>query len=312
MRYEPVPDSRASSTPTEGSRVPVVLLLTVLLRVGTSTGMRALIGPPACTPGATTLCLLDGRFQVSVAWQDFQGGDGLGRSRPLTDDTGAFWFFDPNNLELMVKAIDGRPVNGNFWIFYGSLSNVAFELTVTDTVTGATRGFTNPPNRFASAGITDAFPGTGSNGGSSVLAPVPGVAAGEAESRAALRPAPSGLLTCGTATNLCLQDQRFRVEVIWRDFEDGTGQGIAVPLTPDTGAFWFFDQENLELMVKVIDGRPVNGHFWVFLGALSNVNFEVVVTDTANGRRWVRENPEGTFASIGDALAFPAEPTPGG
>jgi hypothetical protein len=81
-----------------------------------------------------------------------------------------------------------------------------------------------------------------------------------------------------------------------------------VPLTPDTGAFWFFHPDNLELMVKVLDARTVNGHFWVFLGSLSNVAFEVVVTDTANGRMWIRENPSGTFASLGDVIAFPDVP----
>ena len=36
-----------------------------------------------------------------------------------------------------------------------------------------------------------------------------------------------------------------------------TGAGRAVPLTADTGDFWFFGAENVEVVLKVLDGRPV-------------------------------------------------------
>jgi len=285
------------------------------LRVGTATGVWALTGPPACTPGPATLCLLDNRFQVTVEWRDFQGGSGAGRTRPVTDDTGAFWFFDASNLELMVKVIDGRPVNGHFWVFYGSLSNVGFDLSVTDTATGAHRVFSNPTNRFASAGITTAFPGDpdATDGAVASAGDLSAVSLRSVEASAIRDISAGGFIPCGASTNLCLQNDRFRVEVVWRDFEGNRGSGHAVPLTPDTGAFWFFDSDNLELMVKVLDGRPINGHFWVFLGSLSNVRFEVMVTDISNGRSWIHENPAGTFASVGDAGAFtdaPPGPTP--
>jgi hypothetical protein len=79
-----------------------------------------------------------------------------------------------------------------------------------------------------------------------------------------------------------------------------------VPLTDDTGAFWFFREDNLELAVKVLDGRPVNGHRWVFYGSLTNVAFELRVTDTETGRQLLYENPPGEMASRGDTSAFPA------
>lgn len=48
------------------------------------------------------------------------------------------------------------------------------------------------------------------------------------------------------------------------------GQGSARPLTDESGAFWFFDPVNIEVTIKVLDGRPINGHFWVFI---ANRNF---------------------------------------
>ncbi|HEX3553401.1 MAG TPA: hypothetical protein VIA62_09245 [Thermoanaerobaculia bacterium] len=77
-----------------------------------------------------------------------------------------------------------------------------------------------------------------------------------------------------------------------------------MPLTTDTGAFWFFDAANLELMVKVLDGRPVNGKFWVFFGALSDVDYTINVTNTETGAVKTYHNPKGTLASRADTQAF--------
>ncbi|HET9769039.1 MAG TPA: hypothetical protein VFS60_19495 [Thermoanaerobaculia bacterium] len=110
-----------------------------------------------CVPSETVLCLNQGRFRVAVNWKDFSGRTGVGRTRELTSDTGAFWFFTAENLELTVKLLDGRPLNDRFWVFYGALTNVEFTLEVTDTETGRQRVYRNPSGRFASAGDTDAF-----------------------------------------------------------------------------------------------------------------------------------------------------------
>ncbi len=59
----------------------------------------------------------------------------------------------------MVKVLDARPVNGNFWVFFGALSNVQYAVTVTDTVTGTYRKYVNPSGSFASVGDTSAFRG---------------------------------------------------------------------------------------------------------------------------------------------------------
>ncbi|MCP4654375.1 MAG: hypothetical protein GY856_03040, partial [bacterium] len=115
------------------------------------------VGTDVCTASATALCLLDRRFQVEVTWTDFQGGTGEGWAIPLTSDTGYFWFFDDQNIELVVKTLDGRVINDHYWVFYGALSNVAYTLTVTDTVTREARTYVNPSGIFASVGDTQAF-----------------------------------------------------------------------------------------------------------------------------------------------------------
>lgn len=102
--------------------------------------------------------VLGRRFELTVTWTDFSGNRGRGTGRLLTADTASFWFFRPSNVELTVKVLDGRPVNGHYWVFYGSLTNVAFELVVRDTVSGQVRRYQNPLRHFASRGDTTAFP----------------------------------------------------------------------------------------------------------------------------------------------------------
>ena len=112
-----------------------------------------------CVQDDNALCLgEDGRFQLEITWRDFEGKTGSGRTTPFsTLDTGSFWFFNPENVEMTVKVLDGRGINGRFWVFYGSLTNVEFELTVTDTQTGVVRTYQNPLGTFASVGDTEAF-----------------------------------------------------------------------------------------------------------------------------------------------------------
>jgi hypothetical protein len=104
-------------------------------------------------------------------------------------------------------------------------------------------------------------------------------------------------------TTLCLGGGRFRVQVHW-ETADGSGQATARPLTSDAGAFWFFTANNLELVVKVVDGSAVNGHFWVFGAGLTDVEYDLAVTDTTTGKVWTHHNGAGTLASFADTSAF--------
>jgi hypothetical protein len=111
-----------------------------------------------CVPDATTLCLNASRFKVQVAWQvPSQGTSGVGNGILLTTDTGEFWFFSANNIELVVKVVDGRAFNNKYWVFYGALSNVQYTITVTDTSNGAVKTYPNPNGNLASVADVSAF-----------------------------------------------------------------------------------------------------------------------------------------------------------
>ena len=114
---------------------------------------------PACVTGGPTLCLLD-RFKLSVSWRSpyEPGKTGVGTALPYSANTGMFWFFSEDNLEIMVKLLDGRQSNGHFWLFFGGLSDLEYTLTVTDTATGRRRSYHNPPKQLRSVADLKAFP----------------------------------------------------------------------------------------------------------------------------------------------------------
>ena len=109
-----------------------------------------------CTPATSTLCLNNNRFAVTTTWRTATGS-GSGSAVSMSADTGHFWFFSSANVELVVKVLDGRGINGKFWVFYGALSDVEYTITVRDTQTGATKTYFNPQGRLASASDVNAF-----------------------------------------------------------------------------------------------------------------------------------------------------------
>jgi plastocyanin len=109
-------------------------------------------GPAPCVPGATTLCLNDQRFKAELRWRIPDGTTGAGVAVPLdfAPDSGLFYFFQPSNIEMLVKVLDAcAPPFERFWVFYAATTNVEFTLTVTDTQTGAVKTYTNPLNQSA-------------------------------------------------------------------------------------------------------------------------------------------------------------------
>lgn len=109
---------------------------------------------------------------------------------------------------------------------------------------------------------------------------------------------------------LGLQDT-MGVAVHWKISGGPEGVGVPVQLTRESGYFWFFDHDNIEVTAKILDGRLVNGHFWVFLSSLTSLETEITVTRCPNGpssgapcltKTYVQ--PEGHNLSIIDLSTF--------
>ena len=55
---------------------------------------------------------------------------------------------------------------------------------------------------------------------------------------------------------------------------------------------------------QMVDGRPLNNHFWVFRGGLSDVDYTIRVTDTATGTVRTYRNLPNSLTSGADTSAF--------
>ena len=115
--------------------------------------------------------------------------------------------------------------------------------------------------------------------------------------------------TCTTSiTQLCLNQERFELRVEWRT---STANGVATgqKMGDDSAVFPFFGEDNQELLVKVLNACSVNGHYWVFFSATTNVEFTVTVTDTQTGRSRSYFNPLNRPAPpVQDTAAFASCP----
>jgi hypothetical protein len=269
---------------------------------------RTLGGPATLLGGAEAIAVYHpalliggGRFAVEATWNTNDGNFGGGTPHALTTDTGDFWFFEASNIEAVVKVINGCSVNGHFWFFAGGLTNVVTSLQVTDLQTGAVKVYDNPQNAaflpiqdteaFGTCRAADLAPNPSSDGSYSTGTAEPNGPSSQ----------PEGIPGCG---GLCLNDDRFTVTAHWETAtQSGTATGVA--LTDDTGYLWFFGADNVEVVVKVINGCGLNHAYWFFAGGLTNVKVDITVTDTAHGISKTYHNLQNTaFQPIQDTAAF--------
>ncbi|MEM1178814.1 MAG: DUF4397 domain-containing protein [Acidobacteriota bacterium] len=207
---------------------------------------------------------------------------------------------------VLVDETDMRPGDGNVKVrvFHGSPDAPAVDITTTDgTVLVPGLSFTEASDYLeVPAGIYQLQIRVA---GTDIVAfnlPTLDLQAGQIYTAYA-----KGLLADGAADRTLYlgEDDRFRIESTWTDFDGNSGVGRQLNLTQNGGYFYFFSPDNVELVVKIVDGRGFNGNFWFFLGALSNAQFEVTATDTLTGTTQTYRNELGEFGSIGDITAFP-------
>lgn len=109
----------------------------------------------------------DSAFTVAVDFEPPPGSNlrGTGYGVPLTRESGYVWFFAPDNVELTVKILDGRAVNGRWWVFLASMTDVPFTVTIQQCPTNPQVGqpcnvktYTNPKGVNRNVLDVDAFP----------------------------------------------------------------------------------------------------------------------------------------------------------
>jgi hypothetical protein len=109
-----------------------------------------------CSFGGAALCL-DNRFSVTVRFHT-DTGSSPAHPVPMTKESGYFWFFGPQNAEVVVKVVDACSFTSNFWFFAAGMTDVGVDLVVLDTKTGAVHRYSSPAgSAFKAIQDTSAF-----------------------------------------------------------------------------------------------------------------------------------------------------------
>jgi ELWxxDGT repeat protein len=290
--------------------------------------------PLPCRPSATALCLGDGRFRAELFLHDRTGRRGDGRAVAWSSTSGAFWLYGYGNPEAAVKMVDGGAVNGRYWVFYGPLGDAYAALTVTDLASGDSRRYPPDPGPLPAFAHVGAFPSPPSAGAgepeaenacrpAALFAAEPAsltalessdapesaeLPASFAEAAVAVQPmansaalSPRGAGACQpTATRLCLVGGRFAVDLVWRDVAGGEHPARAFAHGDGAGYFAFYGARDVQAALKILDGRPINGRFWLFATSLTHLGYTLTVTDTATGAVHSYLKPLGEISSLID------------
>jgi len=285
--------------------------LTVSNTAGVSQVSRsvAVTVPTPCPADPGTLPANAGdNFCLTLFAQDPRTGHtGPGLAIPQNNHFGYFSIpaitDDPGNPEVFVKVLDGRAINGFFWVFYGGLTDLQYTITVKDFQTGLSRQYTKPAGSSAGGFDTQAFSGASS----ATVERSPD----ERTDPSSLPAIPVVDAACtGDLSTLCLDAAHgftlTLAAVDQRTSRTGNGQAI-----PQSDVFGYFsipaitnDPTNPEVFVKVLDGRAINGHFWVFYGGLTDLQYTITVREVLTGKIKTYFKPMGSASGGFDVLAF--------
>ena len=100
---------------------------------------------------------------------------------------------------------------------------------------------------------------------------------------------------CWTSTSRPCLAHRFWVDVDFMATNE-SGIGKTTPArSDDTAVLWFFNPDNWEMLVKVLDACSFNNRFWVFAAAATDVGYTLRVTDSLTGAFAEYSNPNKNF-----------------
>ncbi len=282
-------------------------------------GTVELVEPPPrgsmtdCTP-AGPVARLSGDYDLRMCFETPSGVQMDASNYHLESAaSGLAYFFDRDNVEVLVKVLDGCAINGHRWAFVAPVTDLAFNLEIVERSTGRRFTHRNPKGRTAAPrSDTAAFPcehGAGEAAGA-VSAAATWARATDLAALPTAAPAPASADTpaCepnGPGVEL---DRGYRVDmcVVLPNGEERPALDWGLG-GPSSALLYFFDKENVEVLVKVLDGCAINGHRWVFAAPATDLAFHLAISGP-DGKQWNHLNPAARPAlPRADTRAFACE-----
>ena len=265
-----------------------------------------------CRPSDGRACLNDRRFNVAARYSTPTVSRAPAKrldTYGLGDSGALFYFFGPDNPEMLIKVVNGCWLNDHWWVFGSAATDLAYEIAIEDLADGGGTveyrhnggGVIVGDNGYSTgAGVindTSAFPCRPSM---AVQADAfeAAVRAGDADTSrhaqaAVARPADSQQNTAApndygcppVLPGVCLNNWRFGVRGSWESSDrNGNALSLQAHGLGDSGAlFYFFGPDNPEMLLKVVNGCAINGHWWVFGSAATDLRYSIWIADYATG-----------------------------
>ncbi len=250
------------------------------------------------------------------------------------EQSGLLYFFGRDNVEVLVKVLDGCAINGHRWVFVAPVTTLAFRLMISELGPGhagrrevwfydselrqqeeiAQLSDGNPKDTTArTVSDTTAFPCTTAEVAAASAASAANrsdtglTSAGVAPFQAAANSASVGANTdCEPGGPTLALRGGYTVSMCYETYDGLVGDARDWGLdSSQSGLLYFFDRDNVEVLIKVLDGCGVNGHRWVFVAPVTDLAFNLVV-ESPDGQRWTHANRLGQTAdTASDTAAFP-------
>ena len=263
-----------------------------------------------CRPSRSRACLNERRFDVSARYSTQSVSRAPAKrleTLGLGDSGALFYFFGRDNPEMLLKVVNGCWLNDHWWVFGSAATDLVYEVAIDDLADGGGTveyrhnggGVIVADNGYSTgSGVisdTRAFPcGQSAAALANEQRPAdgPAVVVPALEYAAAARVAGAGQETGNTidygclpnSSTSCLNNWRFQIRAsafyaarraTQAKKVEGYGLGNSASL------LYFFGRDNPEMLVKVVNGCAINGHWWVFGSAATDLEYQVSVRDYA-------------------------------
>ena len=121
-------------------------------------------------------------------------------------------------------------------------------------------------------------------------------------------PAGAGYSACRPTVAPLTFEGGIKVSLCYDTMTGDMGDAESVYGSDNSGLLYFFEPDNAEVFVKVLDGCSLNGHRWVYMAALTDVAFNMYVNDGRNPTKAYHNASGQNHALVQDQMAFPCSP----
>jgi hypothetical protein len=108
---------------------------------------------------------------------------------------------------------------------------------------------------------------------------------------------------CDPGRGLCLENGRF-LAMVFRRSTNLVPSSHPVVLSQKSGYFWLDYSPSVDVVVKILDGRTIDGHYWIHWSVLTDEAVSIMIIDRLDLKTFFLDKPAGGAAAGIDKTTF--------